>query len=84
MASRPPEFTPTPPTAQERNRFFVLNAIRLSGVALVLIGILVLNRAIELPEVVGWVLLAVGLIDVFVMPQVLARKWRTPPNRPAP
>jgi len=35
MASRPPELTPTPPTAQERNRFFVLNAIRLSGVVLV-------------------------------------------------
>ena len=78
MASRPPEFTPTPPTAQERNRFFVLNAIRLSGAVLVLVGILVLNRVLTLPEVVGWVFIAVGLIDVFVMPQVLARKWRTP------
>ena len=78
MASRPPEFTPTPPTAQERNRFFVLNAIRMSGAALVLVGILVLNRVLPLPDVVGWVFIAVGLIDVFVMPQVLARKWRTP------
>jgi hypothetical protein len=78
MASRPPEFTPTPPTAQERNRFFVLNAMRLSGVAFVLFGILVLNGKVGLAPGAGWVFLVVGLLDVFVVPQVLARKWRTP------
>ena len=35
MASRPPEHVP--PTAQERNRFVVINVIRLSGAALILI-----------------------------------------------
>jgi len=53
--------------------------VRLSGVALVVIGLLVLNGRIDWPEVVGWVFVPVGLIDVFVMPQVLARRWRTPP-----
>lgn len=76
MASRPPEHVP--PTPQERSRFFVLNAVRLSGVALILVGILIVNGAIDLPRVVGYVFIPVGLIDVFVMPLILARKWRTP------
>ena len=78
MASRPPEHTP--PTADPaRARFFVLNAVRVTGVALVAIGILVLRGVIDLPELIGWVLIPVGLLEVFVMPLVLARKWRTPP-----
>ena len=48
MASRPPEHVP--PTAQERNRFVVINVIRLSGAALILIGILIVNGAIDLPQ----------------------------------
>jgi hypothetical protein len=76
MASRPPEATP--PTDQERARFFILNAVRLTGVGLVLVGILVLRGAIDLPEVVGWTFVPVGLIDIFIIPLVLARKWRTP------
>jgi len=78
MASRPPETTPTPPTDQERTRFFMLNAVRLMGVAMVIVGLLILRGAIDLPEVVGWSFVPLGLIDVFVIPKVLARKWRTP------
>ena len=76
MASRPPEATP--PTDQERARFFMLNAVRLTGVGLVLAGILVVSGAIGLPEAVGWVFVPFGLIDIFVIPLFLARKWRTP------
>jgi hypothetical protein len=77
MASRPPE--PVPPTDQERSRFFVINLVRLSGVALILVGILIVNGAIDLPKAVGYVFIPLGLIEVFVMPLLLARKWRTPP-----
>mgnify|MGYP006151217739 FL=1 len=77
MASRPPEHVP--PTAQERNRFVVINVIRLSGAALILIGILIVNGSIDLPRVVGYVFIPLGLVEVFLMPLVLARKWRTPP-----
>ncbi|MGN3973931.1 hypothetical protein [Tsuneonella sp. SYSU-LHT278] len=80
MASRPPDdrMRPVPPTDRERGRFLALNLVRLSGAAFVLIALLVLNGALGLPEVVGWVFLGVGLLDVFVVPQLLARKWRTP------
>lgn len=78
MASRPPEFTPTPPTDRERARFAMIALHRLLGVVLILTGILVTQGAIDWPEKLGWALMALGMVDVFVVPLVLARKWRTP------
>jgi len=64
---------------QARNRWMVMNATRLLGVAMVLLGILSLRGVgIDLPEWGGYACIAIGLIDVFVIPQVLARKWRSP------
>jgi len=80
MASRPPEFTPTPPTDQERARFLIMNVARLSGVVMILVGILILQGVLDVPEVVGWVFIPVGMFEFFVMPTILARKWRTPPE----
>jgi membrane protein YdbS with pleckstrin-like domain len=61
-----------------RARFFIIAIHRLAGAVMVMLGLLVVNRALDWPETVGWVLLAVGLVDVFVAPQILARMWRTP------
>lgn len=80
MASRPPEHTPPPSDDQARGRFLIISAARLGGVALILIGILILRGVIDLPEVVGWTFIPLGLFEVFVMPRILARKWRTPPE----
>jgi len=63
-------------------RFMVMNAVRFTGVVLVLLGILVVRDRLELPREAGYVLLVVGVIEIFVMPQILARKWRTPPSPP--
>ena len=78
MASRPPEMTPIPPTDQERARFAMITLHRFLGVFLILTGILVSQGAIDWPEQLGWALIALGMVDVFVVPLVLARKWRTP------
>lgn len=64
--------------AQARNRFIVLSALRLGGVVLVGLGLLAINQALPIPPMIGWVLVPAGLIEIFVMPQVLARIWRTP------
>ena len=61
-----------------RGRFIVLQALRLGGVAMVLIALLGLNNVIAIPALAAWPILVIGLIDIFVVPQVLARKWRTP------
>lgn len=59
-------------------RFAIIQAVRLSGVGLVIAGILVATGRSPLPDWIGYPLLAVGLVEVFVIPQVLVRKWRTP------
>ncbi|ANY19933.1 hypothetical protein A6F68_01417 [Tsuneonella dongtanensis] len=82
MASRPPEFTPTPPTDRERQRFVVLNAMRFVGFALVLFGILLTQGAVsvagDLDQFLGYFFIVIGLFDGFFMPLIMAHKWRTP------
>lgn len=61
-----------------RNRWAVMTAVRLAGVGMVVAGVLMLRGVLPGPALVAYLLLAVGLVDTFVVPQVLARKWRTP------
>ncbi len=82
MASRPPE-APVPGADDvARNRWAVIQLMRMLGVGTVVVGILLARGVLDLAgdsnRIVGFVLIAVGLGDVFVVPQVLARKWRTP------
>ena len=68
------------PVSEEvaRGRWMAINAIRIAGVVMVVVGILGLQGVFEFPEMLGYVLVVVGIVDIFVVPQVLARKWRTP------
>ena len=61
-------------------RFAVIQLMRLSGVAMVVLGIMIAGRELlpQLPQWAGYLLIAVGLADVFVVPVMLARKWRSP------
>ncbi len=61
-----------------RTRFFVISLTRLIGGILVMLGMMVLLGYLAWPQIVGYALLLVGLIDTFVIPQVLIRKWRSP------
>jgi hypothetical protein len=61
-----------------RTRWMVINLTRLAGVAMVLVGILGVSGRIGLPDVASYLFLAAGLFDIFAVPQILARKWRTP------
>ena len=65
---------------QARTRYMVMQALRIGGVAMVIVGILIVRGKIEVPTVAGYVLIAVGLLDTFAVPLLLARKWRTPPE----
>jgi hypothetical protein len=62
-----------------RRRFMVVQTMRWAGVALVMLGLLVIDGRIDLPREAGYVLFAVGIIDALVMPTVLARRWKSPP-----
>ena len=61
-----------------RGRWMAINAVRVAGVAMVLIGILGLQGIFELPDVAGYLLVGIGLFDIFAVPLIMARKWRSP------
>lgn len=62
-----------------RARFFILQAIRWSGVALVVIGLMTIQRRIDLPQEAGYALLLAGLFEALFLPTLLARRWKSPP-----
>jgi hypothetical protein len=62
-----------------KGRFFIIQMMRLSGLALVVVGLSILNGSIEAPEIVGYAVLAIGLLDALFMPTILARRWKSPP-----
>lgn len=64
-------------------RFFALQAVRLSGAVMVLLGVMIgTGRAPAalggIPQAVGYVLAVLGMAEFFWIPRLLARKWRTP------
>ena len=65
-------------------KFAAIQLARLSGVALVLVGLLVnadrLPALSGLPDAAGLVLIGIGLVDFFAVPTLLARRWRSPPE----
>ena len=71
MASRPPDEIED----QARNRWAVIQVVRAGGVVMAILGLLTIEGIVPLPEVAGYVLLALGLVEVFLMPTLLARKW---------
>jgi len=78
MASRPPDR----PDEQARNRWMAIQVMRIMGVALVVLGILMTQGAVdiagEVNREVGYGFVVVGLLDGFLVPTFLARKWRSP------
>ena len=82
MASRPPEDRAPASDDVAKARWLTIQTARIAGVALVVLGILlardVIDFAGETNHLIGYVFIAVGLADAFIVPQVLARKWRTP------
>lgn len=60
-----------------RARFFAMQAVRLGGLIMAIAALLGLNGALPIPHIAAWPLLILGLIEIFVIPQILARRWRT-------
>lgn len=61
-----------------RSRFFAMQFMRLGGLAMVIVALLGLNDVLPVPPIAAWPLLIFGLVEIFVIPQMLARHWRTP------
>jgi hypothetical protein len=61
-----------------RGRWLAITVTRIAGVVMVVVGIFGLQGVIEYPDIAAYVLIGVGLVDIFVIPQLMARKWRSP------
>ena len=72
--------TPAQLEAQARTRYFTMSFLRFIGAACVAAGIVIASDRFEgIPAAIGYVLIAIGLIDMTLLPRILARRWRTPP-----
>jgi hypothetical protein len=74
-----------PPVSAEswRNRFILINLVRIGGTLVVLLGLLIWESDIVRDggwPAVGLPLALLGLLASFGGPQWLASKWRTPPE----
>ena len=67
--------------AKARARFFTISALQIGGAMMVLLGILIAAGRLAAPPVAGYALIVVGLVDFAIVPRLLARRWRTPPER---
>jgi hypothetical protein len=72
-----------PATDPAKARFFAIQGTRLLGVAFVIVGMMIARGSLwpSLPDWVGYLAIANGLVDIFVIPLRLQRRWRTPPER---
>ncbi len=68
----------TPDDTRARNRFIAIQIVRLTGVAMVLLGLLVMNGRLHWPREAGYILAVLGLFGALLAPILLARKWKTP------
>lgn len=66
-----------------RSRFLILQLVRLSGILMVLAGVLVWQSDLLVkggaPYTGGFLIIA-GLFDMIVLTRLLAAHWRTPPE----
>jgi len=74
--------TPDQQEAQARNRFVIINLVRIGGTILTLLALLLWQSDIfvEGGTILGFPLALIGLAISFLGPQHFARRWRTPPE----
>tara|TARA_A100001391_G_scaffold66729_3_gene42465 strand:- start:52857 stop:53078 length:222 start_codon:yes stop_codon:yes gene_type:complete len=61
-----------------QGRWIMLQLMRLGGALLTLGGLVIIGGAIAGPPVLGYGLVAFGLFEFFVMPIMMAKRWKTP------
>jgi hypothetical protein len=69
---------PAPAADPAKLRFVAITLMRFTGAALVMLGLGVQVGKVDLPMVTGPIFAVMGMIDMFVMPVILAKRWKTP------
>jgi hypothetical protein len=61
-----------------QSRFFILQALRLAGIVQVVLGLAIAVGKLDLPQIAAYLLIANGMIDTFLIPVILAKRWKSP------
>ena len=71
----------SPEDALARQRYFTMALSRLAATVVVVIGIVIMGRAVAMPSrLAGLAVALVGLAGMVLIPRSMARRWRTPPR----
>lgn len=63
-----------------RSRFFTIGAVRLAGAVTIALAVAIsYGRIDSVPGELAYVLLVLGVIEFLVLPQILIKRWKTPP-----
>jgi uncharacterized membrane protein YesL len=67
--------------AQVKLRYFIIGFVRLMGAVLMALGLTIIALGfMDIPKPAGIAFLGFGLFEFLVMPVILSRKWKSPPN----
>jgi Kef-type K+ transport system membrane component KefB len=66
----------TQPEEIAKARFKRLSVVRFVGVALALVGAAIIAGKVDLPRIVGVVILGMGLFYALIFPTRLIRRWK--------
>lgn len=58
-------------------RYQVLSLIRLMAAAQVVLGVVVIGGRLGLPYIVGAALVLTGVLEFFLIPRLLAKRWKS-------
>jgi hypothetical protein len=69
-----------------RQRLFAINLFRLSGAFIVMFGFLIMMQRFgwvqgQKAKIMGAIIASVGFIQFMIVPRILLRAWRTPPEQ---
>jgi uncharacterized membrane protein YGL010W len=71
----------TPEDRSARSRFFTIGAVRLAGAVTIALAVAIsYSRIDSVPGELAYVLLALGVIEFLVLPQMLVKRWKSPPT----
>ena len=58
-------------------RYQVLSLIRLMAAEQVVLGVVVIGGKLGLPDIVGAALVLTGVLEFFLIPRLLAKRWKS-------
>lgn len=58
-------------------RFWILQLVRFGAVLMVMAGVAIVSRMIDLPAIAGYILILLGAVEFYVVPMLLSKGWRS-------